>query len=283
MRSSDVAMEAIPPGSDERVHLSALPTAFAFSMVQGVETVSEEKGSDKAPSLCGGTEENNGDTHALRRDALVKTAVLGESVQLTPAERHKWAKLKEELLDVLNNKELQAGMPPAGRSMHPIELIPGSAPRFIPRYRRTPHLDEEIGRQADELLKKGTVQPSTSAFGHNPVLAKEKDGRWCMCGDFKPLNTITVKQKFPIPRVEEILDRIQGSAVYAAFDFAEAFLQIPIEPGGQAQNGVPHPHSQAGVHLYALWPCECTCRTAAASQSRLPAANRRGMGGDIHG
>ncbi|CDJ34637.1 uncharacterized protein EMH_0091600 [Eimeria mitis] len=78
MRSSDVAIEAIPPGSDERVHLSALPTAFAFSMVQGVETVSEEKGSDKAPSLCGGTEETNEDTHALRRDALVKTAVLGE-------------------------------------------------------------------------------------------------------------------------------------------------------------------------------------------------------------
>ncbi|CDJ28247.1 OSJNBb0049I21.6 protein, related [Eimeria mitis] len=114
--------------------------------------------------------------------------------------------------------------------MHRIELIPGSAPSFVPRYRRPPQLEEEIERQADELLKKGKVQPSTSAFGHNPVLAKKTDGRWRMCVDFKPINKITEKQKFPMPRVDEILDRLQGSAVYSAFDFAEAFLQIPIHP-----------------------------------------------------
>ena len=230
MRSSDGAIEVIPPGSDERVHLSALPTAFASSMVRGVETVSEEKGSNEVSPPCRGTEENNGGTRALRHDGLAKTPVLGESIQLTPEERQKWAKLKEEFSDVLNNKELPAGRPPAGRSMHRIELIPGSAPSFVPRYRRPPHLEEEIERQADELLKKGNVQPSTSAFGHNPVLAKKKDGRWRMCVDFKPLNKITVKQKFPMPRVDEILDRLQGSAVYSAFDFAEAFLQIPIHP-----------------------------------------------------
>ncbi|CDJ34054.1 uncharacterized protein EMH_0087490 [Eimeria mitis] len=81
MRSSDCAIEVIPPGSDERVHLSALPTAFASSMVRGVETVSEEKGSDEASPPCRGTEENNGGTHALRHDGLAKTAVLGESIQ----------------------------------------------------------------------------------------------------------------------------------------------------------------------------------------------------------
>ena len=48
----------------------------------------------------------------------------------------------------------------------------------------------------DELLKKGKVQESTSAFGHHPVLARKKDGRWRMCINFKPLNKITVKQQF---------------------------------------------------------------------------------------
>ncbi|CDJ34228.1 uncharacterized protein EMH_0019310 [Eimeria mitis] len=118
-----------------------------------------------------------------------------------------------------------AGRPPAGRSVHRIKLIPGSAPSFVPRYRRAPHLEEESERQADELLKRGKVQPSPSVFGHNPVLAKKKDGRWRMGIDFKPLNKITAKQKLPMPTVEEILDRLQGSAVYSAVEFVP-----PIHP-----------------------------------------------------
>ncbi|CDJ29277.1 uncharacterized protein EMH_0003480 [Eimeria mitis] len=229
MRSSDAAIEIIPPESEGRVHLSALPTAFAYSMVRGVETVSEERGSDEAPRQRSGTDDNNGDMHALRHHSLVKTAVLGEWIQLTPEERQKWTKLNEESSDVLNKKGLMAGRPPAGRSLHRIKL-PGSAPSFVPRDRRAQHLEEESERQADELLKRGKVQPSPSVFGHNPVLAKKKDGRWRMCIDFKPLNKITAKQNFPMPRVEEILDRLQGSAVYSAVEFVVAFLQIPIHP-----------------------------------------------------
>ena len=89
---------------------------------------------------------------------------------------------------------------------------------------------EEIERQVEELLKKGKVQESTSAFGHKPVLARKKYGRWRMCINFKPLNKITVKQQFRMPRIDEILDRLHGSAVYSTFDFTDAFLQIPIHP-----------------------------------------------------
>ncbi|CDJ36344.1 uncharacterized protein EMH_0079970 [Eimeria mitis] len=153
-----------------------------------------------------------------------------EQLKPNPEERQNWAKLKKEFSVVLNNKELPAGRAPAGRPMHRIELTSGSATSFVPRYRRPPHLEEEIERQADELLKIGKVQPSTSAFGHNPVLAKKKDCRRRMCVDFKPPNKITLKQKLPMHRVDEILDRLQDSAVFSAFGFAEAFLQIPIHP-----------------------------------------------------
>ena len=81
-----------------------------------------------------------------------------------------------------------------------------------------------------ELLKKVKVQESTSAFGHNPVLARKKDGRWRMYINFKPLNKILVKQQFPMPRIDELLDRLQGSAVYSTFDFTDAFFQIPTHP-----------------------------------------------------
>ena len=114
--------------------------------------------------------------------------------------------------------------------MHRIELLEGAAPSFVPRYRRPPQHEEEIERQVDELLKKGKIQESTGAFGHNPVLARKKDRRWRMCINFKPLNKIAVKQQFPMPMIHELLDRLQGSAVYSTFDFADAFSQIPIHP-----------------------------------------------------
>ena len=62
------------------------------------------------------------------------------------------------------------------------------------------------------------------------MLVKKKDTTWRMCINFKPLNAITVKQQFPMPRIDELLDALQGSAVYSTIDFAEAFLQIPIHP-----------------------------------------------------
>ena len=112
--------------------------------------------------------------------------------------------------------------------MHPIELVEGAAPSFVPRYRRPPQHEEEIERQVDELLKKGKVQESTRAFGHNPELTRNKEGSWRMYINFKPLNTITVKEQVLMPRIDELLDRLQGSAVYSTLGFMDAFLQIPI-------------------------------------------------------
>ena len=82
----------------------------------------------------------------------------------------------------------------------------------------------------DSLLKKGIIQESTSAFGQNRVLVKKKDADWRMCFNFKLLNAITGKKHFPMPRIDGLLDRLQGSAVYSALDYTEAFLQIPIHP-----------------------------------------------------
>ena len=66
--------------------------------------------------------------------------------------------LKEEFADVLNNNELPAGRPPAGRPMRRMELVEGAAPSFVPRYRGPPQHEEEMERQVDELLKKGKIQ-----------------------------------------------------------------------------------------------------------------------------
>ena len=74
------------------------------------------------------------------------------------------------------------------------------------------------------------MQKSIGAFDYKLVLAGKSDGRRRMCINFKPLNKITVKQKFPVSRIDEVLDILQGSPVYSTFDFADAFSQAPTYP-----------------------------------------------------
>ena len=82
-----------------------------------------------------------------------------------------------------------------------MELVESAAPSFIRSYGGPPQHEEELERQVDELLKKGKVHESTSAFGHNSVLERQKDGSWRVCINFKPLNKIFVKQQFAMPRI----------------------------------------------------------------------------------
>ena len=116
--------------------------------------------------------------------------------------------------------------------MSRIELVPGAALSLVPRCRKPLRLEEETEIKVDELVKKGKLQGSTSAFGQNPRLVRKKEGRWSACVNFKPLNKITVKQKLPMPGFEELLDRLQGSTIRKAFVFAYVFVQTPTHSEG---------------------------------------------------
>ena len=223
-------IEVCGPGKREKAHLSVSTEAPTSSMVSGIKSVSQRNEGELTGERLATIAAADGDMHAPYQQEPNKVPLLTGSVVLSTEEQQKWAALKAEFADMLNNNELPAGRPPAGRTQHRIELVPGSAPCFAPRYRRPPEQEEEIERQVNNLLKKGIIQESTSAFGHNPVLVKKKDGSWRMCINFKPLNAITIKQQFPMPRIDELVDALQGSAVYSTLDFAEAFLQIPIHP-----------------------------------------------------
>ena len=250
-RQENGQIEVSVPGKGKRIQLLTSPVARTPSMVSGVQSVPFHlKGGPTTGQQLAA--EGEGDAmHAFCLSEPTKLAILEDSIKLSAADQREWAALKEEFADVLNNNELPAGNPPASRTAHRIELVPGSAPSFAPRYRRPPQHEEEIERQVDILLKKGKVQESSSAFGHNPVLVKKKDGRWRMCVNFKPLNAITIKQKFPMPRVDELLDRLHGSAVYSTFDFTDAFLQIPIHPDDRHKTAF---HTRARKLEYTCMP-----------------------------
>jgi hypothetical protein len=110
------------------------------------------------------------------------------------------------------------GMPPARSCDHQIPLLPGAQPFSIRPYRHAPALKSEIERQVRELLASGVVQPSTRPFSSLVILVKKRDNTWCLCVDYRHLNALSCKSKYPLPVIDELLDELSGSAWFSKLD-----------------------------------------------------------------
>ncbi|MCO5580468.1 hypothetical protein L7F22_034336 [Adiantum nelumboides] len=118
--------------------------------------------------------------------------------------------------------------PKRGDDDHMIELIPGSSLPNKPPYRVSQAQQEEIMRQVNELVEKGMVRPSSSPFCSLVLLVQKKDGTYRMCVDYRALNRITIKNRFPVPRVEDLFDKLQGSTYFSRIDLKSGYHQIRI-------------------------------------------------------
>ena len=125
---------------------------------------------------------------------------------------------------------LPAGLPPSREVDHKIELVPGSRPTSRPTFRMSASELAELKKQLEELVKAGFIQPSKSPFGAPILFVKKKDGTMRMCVDYRALNEITVKNKYALPRVDELFDRLQGSRFFTKIDLRSGYHQIRIDP-----------------------------------------------------
>ncbi|MCO5558817.1 hypothetical protein L7F22_012405 [Adiantum nelumboides] len=118
--------------------------------------------------------------------------------------------------------------PKQGDDDHMIELIPGRSPPNKPPYRVSQAQQEEITRQMNKLVEKGMVRPSSSPFCSPALLVQKKDDTYRMCVDYRALNRITIKNRFPMPQAKDLFDKLQGSTYFSRIDLKSGDHQIQI-------------------------------------------------------
>ncbi|XP_061353541.1 uncharacterized protein LOC133298287 [Gastrolobium bilobum] len=121
-------------------------------------------------------------------------------------------------------------LPPHREIEFPIELIPGVGPIFIAPYRMEPLELRELKKQIEELLSKEFIRPSTSPWGAPAILIKKKDGSLRLCVDHRQLNKVTVKNKYLLPRIDDLMDQLRGARVFSKIDLRSRYHQIRVKP-----------------------------------------------------
>jgi len=111
-----------------------------------------------------------------------------------------------------------------------IELIPGTAPISRRPYRMPPNELAELKNQLKELLDKGFIRPSSSEWGCPALFVKKKDQSLRMCVDYRPLNAETIKNKYPLPRIDILFDQLSKAKVFSKIDLRSGYHQINIRP-----------------------------------------------------
>ena len=121
------------------------------------------------------------------------------------------------------------GFPPQRDIEFAIDIVPGATPASITPYRMAPVELKELKLQLQELLEKRFIYPSVSPWGAPVLFVKKKDGTLRLCVNYRQLNKMIVKNKNPLPRIEELFDQLKGASVFSKIDLRSAYRQLRIK------------------------------------------------------
>ncbi|KAA3460518.1 ATP-dependent zinc metalloprotease FtsH [Gossypium australe] len=144
-----------------------------------------------------------------KESAVGKVRTVGEFADVFP----------EELPSLPPDREVEFG----------IDLLPGIAPVSIAPYRIAPKELVELKAQIQELLDRGFIRPSISPWGASVLFVKKKDGSMRMCIDYRQLNKLTIKNKYPLPRIDDLFDQLKGASVFSKIDLRSGYHQLKVK------------------------------------------------------
>ena len=125
------------------------------------------------------------------------------------------------------------GLPPEREIEFCIDVVPGTDPISMPPYRMAPAELKELNEQLKELLEQGFIRPSTSPWGAPVLFVKKKDGSLRLCIDYRQLNKVTIKNKYPLPRIDDLFDQLQGAQCFSKIDLRSGYHQLRIRRGDE--------------------------------------------------
>ncbi|GJS85051.1 putative reverse transcriptase domain-containing protein [Tanacetum coccineum] len=121
-----------------------------------------------------------------------------------------------------------SGISPTRQAKFQIDLVHGAAPVARAPYRLAPSKMKELSDQLQELSDKGFIRLSSSPWGALVLFVKKNDGSFWMCIDYRELNKLTVKNRYPLPRIDDLFDQLQGSSVYSKIDLRSGYHQLRV-------------------------------------------------------
>ncbi|KAJ0804849.1 putative nucleotidyltransferase, Ribonuclease H [Helianthus annuus] len=120
------------------------------------------------------------------------------------------------------------GLPPVRQVEFHIDLVPNANPVAKAPYRLAPSEMQELSKQLQELSDKGFIRPSFSPWGAPVLFVRKKDGSFRMCIDYRELNKLTIKNRYPLPRIDDLFDQLQGASCFSKIDLRSGYHQLRI-------------------------------------------------------
>ncbi|KAJ9518063.1 hypothetical protein QJQ45_009997 [Haematococcus lacustris] len=193
--------------------------------------------------------------------ALVMTEGSASASPGTPSDQdnqHIPAAIKADLQTLLDEysdvfKPL-TDTPPERPVGHTIPLVPDARPPVTPMYRLSKPEQEELKRQIQDYLSKGMIEPSSSPYAAPILFVQKKSGELRMCIDYRQLNKLTLRDQYPLPRIDDLFDRLSGCSVFSSLDLQAGYHQIRITPEDVPKTAfrTPEGHFQFKVLSFGL-------------------------------
>jgi len=142
-------------------------------------------------------------------------------------------------------------LPPSRDVDFAIDLIPRAGPISMAPYRMASTELAGLKKHIEDLLEKKFIRPSASTWGAPILLVKKKDGSSRLCVDYRQLNKLTIKNKYPLPRIDDLLDQLKGAIVFSKIDLRSGYHQILVKPEDVQKTAF---RSRYGHYEYVVMP-----------------------------